>query len=59
MRRSGDGGWFLLLRGGKRRSVLISVLGIKKGISKVCLSLGRGDATRTRNRRFWRPLLYR
>lgn len=21
-------------------------------------SLGRGDATRTRNRRFWRPLLY-
>lgn len=22
-------------------------------------SLGRGDAIRTRNQRFWRPLLYR
>ena len=26
-----------------------------KDLPKLC---GRGDATRTRNRRFWRPLLY-
>lgn len=37
MRRSGDGGWFLLPRGGKRRSVLISVLNIKKGDKQTLL----------------------
>ena len=31
---------------------------IKKHRAKHSMLTGRGDATRTRNRRFWRPLLY-
>ena len=56
VRRNPSGG-SRALRGGSRKSRTF----VKKQNSlRVCrLFVGRGDAIRTRNLRFWRPLLYR